>query len=173
MVGPFIAPRAVPRLYNSPENAAMRAAAQPFPESGLRLVGCFGPQSEWMSIAISTSSPHQSVGGRERESLYSSRVQSSPVESSRVQSSPVEKDPRERGDGLGTVAEEAAQSPAKSAFASRSACACRSAFAWAPKSPTAGRTPAESFDRLWCAAVCAMGYRKERKRWKHRLERDA
>ncbi len=59
----------------------MRAAAQPFPESGLRIVGYFGPQSAWMSIAISTSSPHQSVGGRERESLYSS-----PVESSRVQS---------------------------------------------------------------------------------------
>ncbi len=39
-----------------------------------------------MSIAISTSSPHQSVGGRERESLYSSRVQPSPAESSRVQS---------------------------------------------------------------------------------------
>ena len=49
---------------------------------------------------------------RDQQSLYSS-----------------EKNPRERGDSLGSVGEEAAQSPAKSASA------------WARRSPTGARAP--------------------------------
>ena len=62
--------------------------------------------------------------GRAALGVSSSHVAPAAAISSR--STPVEKNCRERGDSLGSVGEEAAQSPAKSAFA------------WAPKSPTTG-----------------------------------
>ena len=71
--------------------------------------------------------------GRAALGVSSSHVAPAAAISSR--STPVDKNPCERGDSLGSVGQEAAQSPAKSAFA------------WAPKSPTAGRTPAGSRDR--------------------------